>query len=228
MNKKRNWVYFILALIGLILVIGKQQAVIWERDQVIISTVSEWKEKGKPIVVYEVKNRDIPLYAKVTAWQASEHTFEGFVSKEVRNKIRIGQNIAFYVDNQEFKGIVSTIADELSLGAGMYRVQATLDQSFDLKGWVVAFAHIDTLKGVICIPNEVISKEDELSFIWKAQGDKAIRQQVIIGQRDGYGAVVTQGLDQGDMVIVKGFFMLSEGDKVNILSKISAEEMEND
>lgn len=225
MNKKRNWLYLILAVTSIFLVIGKQRSVVQERDQVIVSTTSEWAQKGKPVVVYEVKKRDVELNTKITMRQLSGNVFEGYVSEDTRNRIKVGQQILFDVEGKNFKGTVTMTADSISLDTGMYRVQASFDGSMDIKSLVVAFVHTDTLAGVICIPNEVIDKEYGKSFVWKVQNLKAVRQDVTIGSRDGYGAVVMNGLKEGDLVVINGFFMLSQGDKVNILKRLSAEEL---
>ena len=228
MNKKRNWIYLFCFAGLLFLVVMKQQAVNEERQQAVISTFSEWAEKGKPVAVYRVARRNVPYYTKVTSWQVGDHLFEGFVSKEIREKIRLGQDMLFYVDGGEVKGSIAKIADEISLETGMYRVQVFVEPLFDLKGWVVAYAHTDTMRDVICIPNEVIDSEDGRLFVWKAVDSAAVKQPITTGQRDGYGAVVTGGLEPGDEVIVKGFTILAPGDKVHILKVMGEKELDHD
>ncbi len=228
MNKKRNWVYLFCLIGTVFLVVWKQQVIKEERQKAIISTFSEWETKGKPVVVSRVSRRDVPFYTKVTSWQVSEHVFEGHVSRETREKIHVGQDMLFYVDGGEVPGSISSIADEISLETGMYRVQVYVERLFDLKDWVVAYAHTDTLRDVICFPNEIINSKDGKLFVWKSVNSRAVRQPIAIGQRDGYGAVVTEGLQEGDTVIVQGFTILSEGDKVHVLKDITDEESDHD
>ena len=228
MNKKRNWVYLFCFIGMAVLIVWKQQSVNEERQQDIISTFSEWETTGKPVAVHTVLRRDVPFYTKVTAWQIGEHLFEGYVSKEVREKIQVGQEMLFYVDGDKVPGSIAKIADEISLETGMYRVQVDVPQLFDLKGWIVTYAHTDTLRDVICIPNEIIDSEGGKLFVWKAVNSKAVKQHITIGQRDGYGAVVAEGLQEGDGIIVKGTGILAEGDKVSILMDDSDEEIDHD
>jgi len=228
MNKKRNWVYLFLVCASVLLIIGKQYAVVRGRDKIVVSTISEWKEKGKPVIVYKVEKRDVPIYTTITGKQVAEHLFEGYVSKEVHGQIKVGQEISFQTDGEKLKGVISMVADEISLDTGMYRVQTFFDELLDLNSWIVVSVRIGTLNDVICIPNEIIDKEDEDSFVWKAVDGKSVRQRVLIGQQDGYGVVVIQGLSEGDWIIVSGFSRLSDGDKINILRNISIEEIVND
>lgn len=228
MNRKRNWIYFILVLVSFFLIVWKQQDVIRERNQTVVSSVSEWEEKGRPVVVEEVRKKDVPLYIKVTAWQIGDRLFEGHVSKDIRDKLSVGQEMVFLVDGKEVNGSIAKIADEISIETGMYPVHVSAAETFHLEGWVVAYAHTETMHDVICVPNEVIDKEGEISFVWKAVDGKAVRQEIAVGQRDGYGAMVTQGLKEGDLVIIKGFSSLSEGDKINVRKDFSEEEIKND
>jgi hypothetical protein len=228
MSRKRNWGYLFL-FVGLFLAVAfKQHAVTKERSQVIVSALFEWKEKGKPVFVYEVRKRDVPRYTKATVWQVAPHDFVGYVTEEVKEKISVGQEMFFCVDKSRFQGTISKIAEEISLDTGMYQVQVSFKETFDLKGWLVALAHTDTLRGVICIPNEVIDRDKDALYMWKVVDSKAQRQKIAIGQRDGYGAVVTEGIKEGDVIVVKGFSGLNEGEKVKILKSVTAEEIDND
>ncbi len=217
MNRKRNWMYFFLIALTVVLVVWKREMIDRERRSDVLSTVSEWRNKGKPVVTARVERQDVPFYIKVTAWQIGDRLFEGHVSKEVRDQVHVGEEMEFRVDGEVFKGAISMIADEISLETGMYAVLVRLDQDIHLDGWVVAYAHIDTLRAVICVSNEIVDQEQGEFFVWKAVGGKAVRQPVTIGQRDGYGAVVSEGLSEGDEVIVKGFSMLADGDRLNIV-----------
>ena len=44
---------------------------------------------------------------------------------------------------------------------------------------------------------------------------------ITIKQRNGYGAIVGSGIQDGDKLVLEGFTQLREGDKVNILMEYS-------
>jgi multidrug efflux pump subunit AcrA (membrane-fusion protein) len=227
MTRKRNLVYLAIILAVLIAVVARQRAVTAERNQKIISSFSEWRENGKPVVVRTVKKKDVAVYTKVTFWQIAPHVFEAQVSREVRDQLSIGQTMQFRVDGLIFEGTIAEVAEEISLDTGMYPVRTEFDQTFDIPGWGVAYAHIQTIPDAISIPNEIIEKKGEKDFVWKVKSGTAVRQEIAIRQRDGYGAIVSRGVEEGDVIVVEGFTLLREGDNVNI-QKESVEEKEHD
>ena len=228
MSKKEIISYFILVLLIVGAIVWRQRVVTRQRAVEVKTMISEWDQRGKPVEVYKVDTRDVPLYTKVTARQIAPDVFEGYVSRDVRNKIQVGQEMRFMVGSDEFTGVISYIAQEISLETGLYPVEVRLPQTFDLKTWVVARAHTDTLKDVICIPNEVTDIEGDRYFVWKVVNNQAVRQEVTVGRRDGFGAVVTDGLKVGDLVAVRGGTLIAEGDKVNILKYVSGQELQYD
>ena len=185
MNKKRLVIYGGLAVMGVLLVLWKQQDVTRERSQKVVSTISQWDEKGKPVEVWQAVRRDVPVYTKVTARQIDARTFEGYVSREVRDKVAVGQDMLFSVDGLQVTGTISTIAEDISLETGLYPVRTTFSRPFELKSWVAAYAHIDTLRNVICVPNEIIDKEGETFFVWTAvDGQAAAMEGRGLGEMD--------------------------------------------
>ncbi len=228
MNKKRTWGYIFFILLSFVLIVWKQHAVLYERDQVVLSSVGEWEKNGKPVVLYEVKKRDVPVNVKMTVSKTFEDIVEGYVSEDLRNKIKKGQEITFDIGNKKLTGAIAEISDEISFDTGMYKIQALFDDLTDLKGWVVAHVCVDYLKNAVCIPNEIVSKEDSKLFVWKIENEKAVKQEVDFKGRDGYGMEITKGLKEGDFVVVAGSSILLDGDKVNVLKKVSAKEMNDD
>jgi len=220
MNRKRAIRYFICIVVFVALIIVKQAQVRFKRNSSIVSTFSEWQEHGKPVVVHKIIARDVPVYTKVTAWPISDNVFEAYVSRAIQQTIHQGQEISAMVDGQTFAGVISEVAEDISLDTGMYRVQAEFSGDFDLDGWVVAYVHTNTLYAVICIPNNIIERENEKMYLWKVQNGHAVKQYVTIGERNGYGAVVLEGLTQGDLIVYKGFTQLLDNDLIAIIESI--------
>lgn len=220
MSKRRVVIYLMCIVALIFFVIFKQKIVTAKRNQEIVSTYSEWERYGKPVVVQVIKRQDIPKYAKITAWQIDPHIFEGNVSKSIRDKLKIGQDMTFIVGEDIFSGEILKIADEISLDSGMYAVEVRFEETFDIKDWLIAYAHIDTFKDSICIPNEIIDSDGSGFYIWKIKGGRAVKQMIKIENRDGYGAIVQNGISEGDSVVFEGFTQLAPGDKVNILKEL--------
>ena len=146
--------------------------------------------------------------------------FEGYVPKAIQQKIAAGQDVYIKDNGYDIMGSVSGISDEISIDTGMFCAQVTFQEPLDSVKLIVAYVHTDTLRDVFCVPNAIIERQDEKTFIWKVEAGRALKQQIRIGERDGYGAVVLDGLDRGDLVVYKGFTQLLENDLVNIIESI--------
>ncbi len=228
MSKKGILSYLVLVLLIVGAIVWRQRTVTRQRAVEVKTMISEWGQYGKPVEVYKVDYRDVPLYTKVTSWQIAPDVFVGFVSRDVRNKIQVGQEMRFMMGADEWTGTIAYIAEDISLETGLYRVEVRLPRTFNLETWLVARAHTDTLKDVICIPNEVTDIDGDQYYVWKIVDNQAVRQEVTIGRRNGFGAVVTDGLKAGDLVAIRGGSLISEGDKVNILKYVSGKELQYD
>jgi hypothetical protein len=216
---------FLRVLIGVgcivaftVLVFWRQHVVQTQRDQTIVSTISEWKTYGKPVQVQNMVRRDIPVYEKITITPLSSSLFEGYVTRDIQKRLRPGQTV--FVDTASgarVEGVIRDVGGALDVDTGMFRVRAVFNQEVASSNHiVVAYVHTGTLKDVISIPNEIIADSDGEFFIWTVRDGHASKKNIILGERNGYGAVVLQGLHDGDMVVTQGQTQLSNGDKVRI------------
>lgn len=219
MNKRINLIYLVCFLVFVGSVVVKRHMVIQERNEDIVSSFSQWKEIGKPVEVCTMKKKDVPSYTKVTSWQTSPDTFEGHVSRSLKDQLKIGQEILFKVDDSEVKGKIFAISEEISFETGMFPVHVKTFQAFDPSDWIIAYAHTDTIKDAINVPNNIIEKNDDKLMIWKVVDGHAVEQEITVQQKNGYGAIVSKGIEPGDAVVVKGFTQLQQGDKVNIIKE---------
>lgn len=223
--KKRE--FFLRVLIGLgcivaftFLVFWRQHVVQTNRDQAIVSTISEWEQHGKPVIVQKIAHEDMKIYEKITITPLSKTLFDGYVTKDIQEQLRSGQTVDV---NQEqggrVFGVISYVGQALNVDTGMFRVRAAFDHEVTLSNHiVVGYVHTGTLKDVISIPNEIIADSDGEFFIWTVRDGRAYKQNILLGERNGYGAVVLQGLLDGDMVVTAGQTQLLNGDKVDIVA----------
>lgn len=228
MNKKQILIYFICVLLFIAFVIAKQQQVRFRRNRPIVSTFSQWQQNGKPVFVKRVLPKDVPLFEKLTLQPVSDGTFEGYVPKATQEKLSIGQDIYVESGSSSIIGSISEISNDISLDTGMFYVKAEFTKPVDESNWLVVYVHIDTLSNVICVPNTIIDQEDDQYILWVVTDGYARKKTVAIKRRDGYGAVIAQGLEAGDYVVTRGFTQLSDNDKVNILDSTDIKEIRND
>ena len=228
MNKKRILIYFICVLLFIVFVITKQQQVCFRRNKPIISTSSQWQQNGKPVFVKRVLLKDVPLFEKLTLRPVGNGIFEGYVPKATQEKLAIGQDIYVESGSNSIVGFISEISNDISLDTGMFYVKAVFKKPVDVSNWIVVYVHIDTLFNAICMPNAIIGHEDGQYILWVVVDGYARKRTVVIKRHDGYGAVIAEGLEEGDFVITRGFTQLFNNDKVNILNSRDIKETHND
>jgi hypothetical protein len=147
-----------------------------------------------------------------------------YLPESIQKKIEPGQLI-FKSDKDDLSvGEVVKVAEEINLDTGLYLVKIKLKENmFNEKKRVVVYINTETLKDAICLPREIVNSKDRQNFVWVIEGNKAKKKIVKIAQHDGYGAIIQFGLSESDLVVLEGYTILSEGDKVNIIKSLSGE-----
>lgn len=218
--------FFLRVVIGVgcivaftLLVFWRQHVVQTQRDQTIVSTISEWRTHGKPVVVENIAHEDMQVYEKITLTPLSQTLFEGYVTRDIQERLKLGQTVSVDTDQGErVLGVIRDVGRTLNVDTGMFWVRAEFDHEIASGNHiVVAYVHTGIRKDVISIPNEIIADSNGGFFVWTVRDGHAHKQDVILGERNGYGAVVLHGLHNGDMVVTAGQTQLSDGDKVRIV-----------
>ncbi len=224
MNKIRLIVYFLCFAVLVFFVKARQEVVTSERQQDVVSLFSQWQANGKPVVVKKLEKQDVPLLTKITARHVSGNKYQSYVPKYIQKKLRPGQIFFIKGQHKDIEGIVTGVADTIDLSSGMFPVSLTLKQSLTtFDDWIIVYVRVDTVSDVICIPAELLDKQEDTYQVWVLRDGKARRVRVTLGQRNGFGAIIDKGLQPGDVLIVKGTTHLKEGDKLNILREGSKE-----
>jgi hypothetical protein len=188
-----------------------------KRKSLIISFFAEWNREGKPVTVKEIKATDIPAYTKITVIKNSDKTAAGFVTADIKDKLKMGQDV-FLTDGGVSCGKISKLGENLDLNTGMFPVAVEFNSPVSVSGsMLVLFARVQTLAQVLVVPNSILDISQGNYYLWKIENQKAERVQVKIGLRNGYGAVIKQGVSSGDRIVFSGQSALKENDLVVIL-----------
>lgn len=217
MSKKRITVIFVLVILSAASIFMKQQDVRLRRNKIIASTFSEWRNNGKPVVVKEILPKDVYLFTKLTLRPLGEKTFEGYVPKIIWKKLAKGQDIYITPESANAVGHITEISRDISLDTGMFRVKAVFEEPVNSGNWQVVCVNTGILPDVICVPDNIIDRENGKAYIWKVEDGRAVRQPLEVGEDNGYGAVILEGLQEGELAVYEGFTRLSEGDLVDII-----------
>ncbi|MFA5259682.1 MAG: hypothetical protein WC450_00470 [Candidatus Omnitrophota bacterium] len=199
----------------------KQVAIKAQRSLKTISTFSEWQEKGKPVVVAKAVKSTVALYTKISVVQHSGNIYEAYIPRSIRVKLQPGQPFYIMEGGEKIQGTVAAVDEGLDINSGMFRVTLSLKNGNKTiqQQPVIAYINTGSLSGVICVPNSAVDRQGDQNVLWIAKNDRAYKRHVVIKQRNGYGAIIDQGLQEGDIVILQGITPLRENDKLNILEE---------
>jgi RND family efflux transporter MFP subunit len=134
------------------------------------------------------------------------------------NKIMKGQKVILSVNNsdKEFTGKVSFVSPEADVMSGTFNVEiAVANKNNILKHNQFARVKVltKTSENTIIVPQQAILDANHVFII---ENDKAVKEYVTLGLENEYEIEITEGLQDGEIVIIRGNIGLSEGDKVEI------------
>ncbi|NQV19583.1 MAG: efflux RND transporter periplasmic adaptor subunit [Armatimonadetes bacterium] len=134
------------------------------------------------------------------------------------NKIKKGQKVLLKVSSsdEEFTGKVSFVSPEADMMSGTFNVEiAATNRDNILKH--NQFTRIKVLtktsENTIIVPQQAILDANHVFII---ENDKAVKKYVTLGLENEYEIEITEGLQDGEIVIIRGNIGLSEGDKVEV------------
>jgi membrane fusion protein, multidrug efflux system len=150
------------------------------------------------------------------------------VPQDVADAIRRAQAaapltvMAFAADDktQLSQGKLTLIDNQIDQATGTLRLKATFENT-DERLWPGEFVNvrlvIDVRVGAVTVPERAIMQGPEGYYAYTVNPDNTVQRHPVdvAGMQDGL-AVVTQGIANGDKVVVDGQYRLSEGSRVKI------------
>ena len=150
------------------------------------------------------------------------------VPQDVTDAIRRAQAaapltvMAFAADDktQLSQGKLTLIDNQIDQATGTLRLKATFENA-DERLWPGEFVNvrlvIDVRVGAVTVPERAIMQGPEGYYAYTVNPDNTVQRHPVdvAGMQDGL-AVVTQGIANGDKVVVDGQYRLSEGSRVKI------------
>jgi len=83
--------------------------------------------------------------------------------------------------------------------------------------YVTVHVITESKAAVISLQMETVSLEDGRAFVYVVHGDKARKTPVELGMRGDSRFEIKTGLNEGDLVVVSGASLLSDGSRVKII-----------
>ena len=133
--------------------------------------------------------------------------------------LRTGQSILVDVSAtgaENLRGIISSKGVSASPLSHCYDCIAVMGEGTHglMPGMVCKLKLIESLSPRIIVPASALLSGTEGRYLWLVKDGKAVRQTVKTGGFAGKGVVITEGLEEGDLVIVRGYQKVSSGMEV--------------
>lgn len=213
-NKKRMFVYLAVFCVLIALVIRQRGMVTYERTKDIVTITSLWEKEGKPVRTRKAVRCPIVKDQKLTLVREDDGLFYGYVTSEVREKVKLGQDVYMFNNGHEKYGTVNEVGEDRDMNAGLYKIRVDMSKALGGEDKIVAYIENRSDDECFAVSNNVIDIDEGGEYLWKMVDGKAVREEVEVGERYGNMAVVAKGINEGDLVIVEGHKQLAQFDKV--------------
>jgi len=129
------------------------------------------------------------------------------------HRVRIGQTVMVRLDaipGAEFDGVVTAIAPQGLKEESIVTYEVTIEiDNKDLSLRPMMTANVDILTedlaDVIAVPLEFLQSEQGDDVVYVQEGEKQVRRKVRVAFRTPTQAVITQGLEAGDRLVMPSF-----------------------
>lgn len=123
--------------------------------------------------------------------------------------------------SEEFKGEVSAIDSQIDEATRSVIVRAIIpNQDAKLKpGLLMTVELLKSPREAVGIPETAIVPEGRKQFVFVVNGDSVEKREISIGARRPGDMEVTQGLKQGEKVVVQGTMMVRDGGPVSVTAE---------
>ncbi len=143
------------------------------------------------------------------------------VSERDIGKIKTGQDVILSVaafPEREFKGKVNVIHPSVDEKTRTLQIEALIPNPGVLKPgmFVNVTLFTDLSKDVVTVPITSLLYEGMLIKVFVVENNTANERIVKVGQRYGELMEITDGVKEGEMVVIRGQHNLFEGGKVNV------------
>ncbi|MDD5259699.1 MAG: hypothetical protein PHD29_07010 [bacterium] len=214
----RAQMYVLIILVFVLAVFWKQNVIKGHRTEQIVSMLEEWDRLGKPVQVHRITEKTVKEYTKVSIRLAAPESGHGFVVRDVRNKLAAGQEAYAETPQGQVRGGVASVADNLDISTGMFPVRITFNGTVGKSGQsLLSYVCTTTYEKAISVPNEIVDIVGDKYYVWKIKDDMAVKTQIFVKNRNGYGSIVSSGLKPDDIVIYQGQALIKPGDRVRIM-----------
>lgn len=144
------------------------------------------------------------------------------IAEDVLPELKNGQLVTVTTGaypNKKFYGTVIFISPTVSSTSRMVAVQAQINNKNNLlsPGMFIRISQqIGQIKNAILVPSGAISADIKGYYVFKVEGNKAVKSYVTTGMHSSGNTQITKGLQVGDTIVVAGQQKLEDGSVITV------------
>ena len=119
-------------------------------------------------------------------------------------------------------GVLLTVDNAIDAATGTIKLKATFPNA-NYQLWPGQFVNtrllIGTSDGVLTVPSAAVRHGQDQLYVYVVKPDHTVSRKLVeIGRDDGVTAVITKGLEEGQLAVIEGQSRLQDGAHVSILN----------
>jgi len=125
---------------------------------------------------------------------------------------------------ESVRGVVAWVGFEAEVATGKFPVEIQIaNPDLEHRSGVIGRARLTkrTTDAMVVIPRDAILPGERFSYVFVVDGDRAHKRRITLGPEQGLLVGVAQGLEPGELLVVRGQRALREGGLVNITERVA-------
>lgn len=154
----------------------------------------------------------------VVVVRSDDAVFKTSIAQKDLKALELGQEVTLTFDEVSYRGTITLIGNTPDEVTRTFEVEVAIDGDVPLGTVGESRFVIGTYEGII-IPLEVVVKGD-FDYVYVIEDGVAHKKPVeIINRVDDM--LLVEGLELGDLLVMKGYNRLNDGDVVNVLNEVA-------
>ena len=127
-------------------------------------------------------------------------------------------------DGARAMGKIRRISPEAAQGSGLYTVVVGLNDLDVLPGThVEARFLVERRENLLVVPSDIVQRRGDKAYVYVVEDTRAKLREIVPGEGQNGSLAVTEGLAEGELLVIRGHNLLSEGALVKISGKDTPE-----
>lgn len=194
----------------------------YQKDLYTVTAPIDGVIESVNVTANEISAQGYPAFT-ISDKEAMEVSF--YVPEEVRDYLRLGDQIHVETPSGDVKGRISLIGTAVDPQKGLFKVTAEITTVTDkslLSNTSVSLSLVtNSVKDQILIPFDAVYYDNDQAYVFVAEkgteGDRAVRRDVTAGAYNNEMIAILEGLSDGDQVITTWGAGLKDGAPIEII-----------